>query len=133
MKIEAQPTTSTMAEAVQAKAETRLLLEENGKLREALVHARQCIDADNLIGAHNTLTNALNGMIPKYDVGELITLLNEAVNKLKNLRAKYDDLEKERDALRTKNEKLKAALRPFAELFSFPDDLGLEDSPGEKE
>jgi hypothetical protein len=39
----------------------------------------------------------------------------------------------ERDALRTKNEKLKAALRPFAELFSFPDDLGLEDSPGEKE
>ena len=36
MQIEAQPTTSTMAEAVQAKAEARLLLEENGKLREAL-------------------------------------------------------------------------------------------------
>jgi hypothetical protein len=36
VQIEAQPTTSTMAEAVQAKAEARLLLEENGKLREAL-------------------------------------------------------------------------------------------------
>ena len=36
MKIEAQPTTSTTAEAAQAKAEARLLLEENGKLREAL-------------------------------------------------------------------------------------------------
>ena len=38
--------------------------------------------------------------MPKYDVGELITVLNEAVNKLNNLRTKYDDLEKERDALR---------------------------------
>jgi len=36
----------------------------------------------------------------KYDVGELITALNEAVNKLNNLRAKCDDLEKERDTLR---------------------------------
>ena len=36
MKIEAQPTTSTTAEAAAAKAEARLLLEENGKLREAL-------------------------------------------------------------------------------------------------
>ena len=36
MKIEAQPTTSTTAEAAQAKAEARLLLEENGKLRAAL-------------------------------------------------------------------------------------------------
>ena len=36
MQIEAQPTTSTTAEAVQAKAEARLLLEENGLLREAL-------------------------------------------------------------------------------------------------
>lgn len=36
----------------------------------------------------------------KYDIGELITALNEAVNKLNNLRAKYSDLEKERDALR---------------------------------
>jgi len=36
MQIEAQPTTSTTAEAAQAKAEARLLLEENGKLREAL-------------------------------------------------------------------------------------------------
>jgi hypothetical protein len=38
--------------------------------------------------------------MPKYDVGELITALNEAVNKLNNLHTKYDDLEKERDALR---------------------------------
>ena len=36
MKIEAYPTTSTTAEAVQAKAEARLLLEENGKLRERI-------------------------------------------------------------------------------------------------
>jgi len=38
--------------------------------------------------------------MPKYDVGELIAALNEAVNKLNNLRAKYGDLEKERDMLR---------------------------------
>lgn len=36
MKIEAHSTTSTTAEAAQAKAEARLLLEENGMLREAL-------------------------------------------------------------------------------------------------
>ena len=36
MKIEAHNTTSTTAEAAAAKAEARLLLEENGKLREAL-------------------------------------------------------------------------------------------------
>jgi hypothetical protein len=59
VKIEAHNTTSTTAEAAAAKAEARLLLEENGKLREALVHARQCIDADDVIGAHNILTNAL--------------------------------------------------------------------------
>ena len=36
MKIEAHNTTSTTAEAAAAKAKARLLLEENGKLREAL-------------------------------------------------------------------------------------------------
>jgi len=36
----------------------------------------------------------------KYDVGELITALNEAVNKLDNLRTKYRDLEKENARLR---------------------------------
>ena len=61
MKIEAHNTTSTTAEAAAAKAEARLLLEENGKLREAVKMARQCIDTDNLIGAHNILTNALGG------------------------------------------------------------------------
>jgi hypothetical protein len=59
VKIEAQPTTSTTAEAAAAKAEARLLLEENGKLREALVQARQCIDADDVIGAHQIITAAL--------------------------------------------------------------------------
>ena len=39
MKIEAHNTTSTTPEAVQAKAEVRLLLEENGKLREAMIAA----------------------------------------------------------------------------------------------
>lgn len=38
--------------------------------------------------------------MPKYDIGELITALNEALNKFHNLRVKYDDLEKERDKLR---------------------------------
>jgi len=61
MKIEPHPTTSTHAEAVQAKAEARLLLEENGRLREAMVAARQCIDADDVIGAHNILVTALEG------------------------------------------------------------------------
>ena len=59
MKIEAQPTTSTTAEAAAAKAEARLLLAENGLLRQALVHARQCIDADDVIGAHQIITAAL--------------------------------------------------------------------------
>jgi hypothetical protein len=36
----------------------------------------------------------------KYDVGELIAELNDAVNKLNNLRTKYDDLEKENTRLR---------------------------------
>ncbi len=43
-------------------------------------------------------------MMSKYDVGELIAALNEAVNKLNNLRVKYDDLEKERDMLKRDNE-----------------------------
>ena len=36
MNIDAHTTSSASAEAVQAKAEARLLLEENGRLREAL-------------------------------------------------------------------------------------------------
>jgi len=46
MQIEAQPTTSTTAEAAQAKAEARLLLEENGKLREALRAIAEDCEAD---------------------------------------------------------------------------------------
>jgi hypothetical protein len=42
--------------------------------------------------------------MPKYNVGELIAELNEAVNKLNNLRTKHDDLEKE-------NARLRAALK----------------------
>jgi hypothetical protein len=38
--------------------------------------------------------------MPKHDIGELIAALNEAVNKLNNLRIKYDDLEKENARLR---------------------------------
>ena len=59
MKTEAHNTTSTTAEAAAAKAEARLLLAENGLLRQALVHARQCIDADEVIGAHAIITAAL--------------------------------------------------------------------------
>lgn len=46
MKIEAQPTTSTTAEAAAAKAEARLLLEENGKLRAALRAIAEDCEAD---------------------------------------------------------------------------------------
>jgi len=46
MQIEAQPTTSTTAEAAQAKAEARLLLEENGKLRAALRAIAEDCEAD---------------------------------------------------------------------------------------
>jgi hypothetical protein len=36
----------------------------------------------------------------KHDIGELIAALNEAVNKLNNLRTKHDDLEEENARLR---------------------------------
>jgi len=45
--------------------------------------------------------------MPKYDVGEIITAFSEAVNKLDNLRTKYNDLEKE-------NARLRAALRDIS-------------------
>ena len=54
MIIESQPTASTTAEAVKAKAEVQLL-------REAIEMARQCIDADDVIGAHAILVAALEG------------------------------------------------------------------------
>ncbi len=38
--------------------------------------------------------------MPKYDIGELVAALNEAVNKLDNLRTKYKDSEKENARLR---------------------------------
>jgi hypothetical protein len=59
MKIEGHNTSSVTAETVEAKAEARLLLEENGKLREAIEMARQCIEADDVIGAHQLLAKAL--------------------------------------------------------------------------
>lgn len=59
MQIETHNTSTTTAEAAQAKAEARLLLEENGKLREALEMARQCIDADDVIGAHAIIVAVL--------------------------------------------------------------------------
>ena len=66
MKIEGQPTPSTMAEAVEAKAEAalvkqlnQLLMEDIGILRQTIEMARQCIDADDVIGAHQILTKVL--------------------------------------------------------------------------
>jgi hypothetical protein len=66
MKIEAQPTTSTMAEAVEVKAElalvkqlNQLLMEDIGILRQTIEMARQCIDADDVIGAHQILVRVL--------------------------------------------------------------------------
>jgi hypothetical protein len=66
MKIESQPTTSTLAEAVSAKAEValvkqlnQLLMEDIGILRQTIEMARQCIDADDVIGAHQILTKTL--------------------------------------------------------------------------
>jgi predicted nuclease with TOPRIM domain len=55
--------------------------------------------------------------MPKHDIGELIAALNEAVNKLNNLRIKYDDLEKE-------NARLREALRAFP---GFVDDATIGD------
>jgi hypothetical protein len=54
--------------------------------------------------------------MPKYDVGELITALNEAVNKLNNLRVKYDDLEKERDMLKRDNEIMVGMINDMATI-----------------
>ena len=59
MQIEAFPTTSTNAETVQAKAVAQLLAAEANRLRQAIVEARQCIDADDVIGAHGILVAAL--------------------------------------------------------------------------
>jgi predicted nuclease with TOPRIM domain len=55
--------------------------------------------------------------MPKHDIGELIAALNEAVNKLNNLRIKYDDLEKE-------NARLREVLRAFP---GFVDDATIGD------
>jgi len=54
--------------------------------------------------------------MPKYDVGELIAALNEAVNKLNNLRAKYGDLEKERDMLKRDNEIMVGMINDMATI-----------------
>ena len=62
----------------------------------------------------------------KYDVGELITALNEAVNKLNILRVKYDDLEKERDALQAENAVMLAALRRINSSITPPKEIVLQ-------
>jgi hypothetical protein len=52
-------------EKLRAKADSiysernRLLLEENGLLRQALADAWQCIDADDVIGAHAIIVAVL--------------------------------------------------------------------------
>lgn len=60
MKIEALPI-STTAEAVQAKAEARLLLAENGLLRQALVDVRSAIEAGEVIQAYGIVVAVLSG------------------------------------------------------------------------
>jgi hypothetical protein len=50
--------------------------------------------------------------MPKYDIGELITALNEAVNKLDNLRTKCRDLKEE-------NARLREALRLAIDAVEF--------------
>jgi len=60
MLIEAQPTTSTSPEAVQAKAEARLLLAENGRLRQALADARSAIEAGEVIQAYGIVVAVLS-------------------------------------------------------------------------
>lgn len=60
MQIEAQPTTSTTAEAAQAKAEARLLLAENGLLRQALADARSAIEAGEVIQAYGIIVAVLS-------------------------------------------------------------------------
>lgn len=60
MLIEAQPTTSTTAEAAQAKAEARLLLAENGLLRQALADARSAIEAGEVIQAYGIIVAVLS-------------------------------------------------------------------------
>lgn len=59
MKVEGHTTSSVTSETVEVKAERIMLLEENGRLREALTMARQCIDADDVIGAHTLIVEAL--------------------------------------------------------------------------
>lgn len=61
MLIEPQPTTSTTAEAVLAKAEARLLLAENGLLRQALVDVRSAIEAGEVIQAYGIVVAVLSG------------------------------------------------------------------------
>lgn len=60
MKIEALPTNTT-AEAVLAKAEARLLLAENGLLRQALVDVRSAIEAGEVIQAYGIVVAVLSG------------------------------------------------------------------------
>ena len=60
MKIETLPTNTT-AETVLAKAEARLLLAENGLLRQALVDVRSAIEAGEVIQAYGIVVAVLSG------------------------------------------------------------------------
>ena len=61
MRIEASHTSSTNAEAVEAKAAMALLLERNAKLREALEMAINAIDLGSTVGARAILAMAMEG------------------------------------------------------------------------
>ena len=69
--------------------------------------------------------------MPKHDIGELIAALNEAVNKLNNLRTKHDDLEKENARLR---EAINAALTeetPMEDGLWSQEPIGPNETPAE--
>lgn len=61
MQIQTESTASVTSEAVLAKAEARLLLAENGLLRQALVDVRSAIEAGEVIQAYGIVVAVLSG------------------------------------------------------------------------
>jgi hypothetical protein len=101
MQIEAQPTTSTTAEAAQAKAEGRLLLEENEKLRDAIN------------AALTEKTPMEGGLWSQEPIGPNETPA-EAIKRLIKFRVVTGCIV-EREQLQAEIEKLRAALRKIAD------------------
>lgn len=61
MQIQTESTASVTSETVLAKAEARLLLAENGLLRQALVDVRSAIEAGEVIQAYGIVVAVLSG------------------------------------------------------------------------